>query len=387
MLPRLHHRAGFAHFGWSLVASLALCGPAHGQSDTAPVSQGVTSIQDMVRIEGQGESVLRGFGIVTGLKGTGDSGQDLVLARPLAQVYKNNGNELADPRELAKAKSAALVMIECVIPKEGARRDDEMDVFITVSHSAASLAGGRLLLAPLTGPFTGDDTLYAMASGPVVIEDAAVPTVARVRGGARMVRDVLMPLTGESFNLIVHPHFRGWTVTDQLADTINSLTPEAELGGLEGESVIGVIARAVDDASVRVDVPAVERANKAKFLSRVLSASFSPSLLRLPAQVIVNSRTGSIIVTGNVEISPVAVSHKDLIVSTTRPTVEPTPQNPRTTISTSTTLQTTGRSSERGRIQDLLAAMRQLDVPINDQISILTQMHRAGRLHARLIVE
>ncbi|MFN0010750.1 MAG: flagellar basal body P-ring protein FlgI [Phycisphaerales bacterium] len=377
----------FAHIGWSIAAGLALCGAARGQGEAAPLSPGVTSIQDMVRIEGQGESVLRGFGIVTGLKGSGDSGQDLVLARPLAQVYKNNGNELADPRELAKAKSAALVMIECVIPKEGARRDDEMDVFLTVSHSASSLAGGRLLLAPLTGPFTGDDTLYAMASGPIVIEDPAVPTVARVRGGARMVRDVLMPLTGESFNLIVHPHFRGWTVTDQLADTINSLAPEAELAGLDGEGAIGLIARAVDDASVQVVVPEVERINRAKFLSRVLSASFSPSLLRLPAQVIVNSRTGSIIVTGNVEISPVAVSHKDLIVSTTRPVVEPTPQNPRTTISKSTTLQTTGRSSERGRIQDLLAAMRQLDVPINDQISILTQMHRAGRLHARLIVE
>ncbi len=378
-------RAGFALAGMAATAVLALPHAALAQ-EAPPASAGITSIQDMVRIEGQGQSVLRGFGIIVGLKGTGDNGQDLVLARPLAQVYKNNGNELADPRELAKAKSAALVMIECVIPREGARRDDELDIFVSVSHSAGSLAGGRLLLAPLTGPYVGDDTLYAMASGPIVIEDPAVPTVGRVRGGARMVKDVLMPLTGDTFQLIVHPHFRGWTVTDQIADTINSLAPETDLNG-DAAGAAGVIAHALDDSSVRVDIPALERANKAKFLSRVLSASFSPSLLRLPAQVIVNSRTGSIIVTGNVEISPVAVSHKDLIVSTTRPPVEPTPQNPRTTVSKATAVQTTGRASERGRIQDLLAAMRQLDVPIDDQISILTQIHQAGRLHARLIVE
>ena len=378
-------RAASALTGLIAAAFLALPGAARAQ-EASTASAGITSIQDIVRIEGQGESVLRGFGIVVGLKGTGDSGQDLVLARPLAQVYKNNGNELADPRELAKAKSAALVMIECVIPREGSRRDDELDIFVSVSHSSSSLAGGRLLLAPLTGPFVGDDALYAMASGPIVIEDPAVPTVGRVRGGARMVKDVLMPLTGDTFQLIVHPHFRGWTVTDQIADTINSLAPEAELVG-DAVGTTGIIARALDDSSVQVDIPAIERANKAKFLSRVLSASFSPSLLRLPAQVIVNSRTGSIIVTGNVEISPVAVSHKDLIVSTTRPPVEPTPQNPRTTVSKATTLQTTGRASERGRIQDLLAAMRQLDVPIDDQISILTQIHQAGRLHARLVVE
>ncbi len=387
MSPRRSCRARLAPLVAGLAAFVALAATAGAQEAAPAAGGGITSLQDMVRIEGQGESVLRGFGLVIGLKGTGDSGQDLVLARPLAQVYKNNGNELADPRELAKAKSAALVMIECIIPREGARRDDELDVFVSVSHSASSLAGGRLLLAPLTGPFSGDDTLYAMASGPIVLEDPSTPTVGRVRAGARMVKDVLMPLTGDAFTLIVHPHFRAWTVTDQIADTINSLAPEADPSDLEPQGATGVIATAIDDASVRVLVPPIERANRAKFLSRVLSASFSPSLLRLPAQVIVNSRTGSIVVTGNVEISPAAVSHKDLIVSTTRPPVEPSPQNPRTTVSKAVALQTTGRSSERGRIQDLLAAMRQLDVAIDDQIAILTQLHRAGRLHARLIVE
>ncbi len=357
-------------------------GAAAQVSEPAP---GVTSVQEICRIEGQGESVLRGVGIVTGLKATGDSGADLVLARPLAEFYRSSGNPIPDLKELAKAKSAALVFIEVVIPKEGARRDDQLDVYVTTSHSAASLAGGRLLLAPLLGPLAGDDTVYAFASGPITLEDPAMTTHGVVRGGARLAADVLMPTIAGEFTLVVHPHFRGWTVTDQLADAINALAPEAD--GLGEVSAEANIATAVDDATVHVVIPKAERASPAKFVSRVLSATFSPSLLRLPAQVIVNSRTGSIIVTGNVEISTVAIAHKDLVVTTTTPPLTPTPLNPDVKQHKSALVQTTGRASERARIQDLLQAMRQLDVPVGDQINILTQIHRAGRLHARLIVE
>jgi flagellar P-ring protein FlgI len=355
---------------------------AWAQNDSTP---GVTSVQEICRIEGQGESVLRGVGIVTGLKGTGDSGADLVLARPLAEFYKANGNPIPDLRELAKAKSAALVFIEVVIPREGGRRDDQLDVYITTSHSAQSLMGGRLLLAPMLGPLAGDDTVYAFASGAIALEDPAVMTHGVIRGGARLAADVLMPAIHGEFTLVVHPHFRGWTVTDQLADTINALAPDMDLTGEPSSDA--AIASAIDDGTVRVVIPAPERANPAKFVSRVLSATFSPSLLRLPAQVIVNSRTGSIIVTGNVEISTVAIAHRDLVVTTSTPAAIPTPANPLVQERKSTLVQTTGRASERARIQDLLQAMRQLDVPVEDQINILIQIHRAGRLHARLVVE
>lgn len=365
----------------AVLALLVVESRANAQTDAA--AGGVTSVQELCRIEGQGESVLRGVGIVTGLKGTGDSGADPVLARPLAEFYRANGNPVPDLKDLVKAKSAALVFIEVVVPADGVRRDDQLDVYVTTSHSAASLAGGRLLLAPLLGPLAGDNTVYAFASGALAIEDPANPTHAVIRGGARMASDILMPSIADGFTLIVHPHFRGWTVTDQIADAINSLQPDAEAT----ESPEGPIARALDDASVRISIPKVERSSPAKFISRVLSTTFSPSLLRLPAQVIVNSRTGSIIVTGNVEISTVAIAHKDLVVSTTNPKPTPTPANPETKTFKSALVQTTGRASERARVQDLLQAMRQLDIPIEDQIHILTQIHRAGRLHARLIVE
>jgi flagellar P-ring protein precursor FlgI len=369
----------------TLAAVFALLAGVNRAAAQADASAGVISVQELCRIEGQGESVLRGVGLVTGLKGTGDSGADLVLARPLAEFYKANGNPIPDLRELAKAKSAALVFIEVVIPKEGARRDDQLDVYVTTSHSAMSLAGGRLVLAPLLGPLAGDDTVYAFASGAITLEDPMVTTAGVIRGGARLTADVLMPAVGGEFNLVVHPHYRGWTVTDQLADTINALAPEVD--PIAEEPSTGLIATALDDSTVQVIIPAAERGNPAKFISRVLSATFSPSLLRLPAQVIVNSRTGSIIVTGNVEISTVAIAHKDLVVSTTTPPPVPSPANPLTENHRSALVQTTGRASERARVQDLLQALRQLDVPVTDQINILTQIHRAGRLHARLIVE
>lgn len=355
--------------------------PGGSAAEPPAVSTDVTSIQELARLEGQGESVLRGIGIITGLKGTGDAGNELVMAGPLAKIYESNGNPLPDLKLLAKAKSAAIVMLECVIPAQGARRDDTLDVFVTASHSASSLAGGRLHLAALSGPMPGQG-VYAMASGAVVIEDPLIPTAGRVRMGARMIRDVLMPGVKDTFRLVVFPHFRGYTVTTQIADTINSLAAESDAA-----TNAGPIARAVDDVAVEVVIPEAERAAAPQFVARVMSSTMSPSLLRLPAQVIVNQRTGSIIVTGNVEVSAVAVSLKNLVITTTTPPPVATPANPLVTTNRWAGVGTTSRASERARIQDLIQAFRTLDVPIEDQIAVLTQIHRAGQLHARLIID
>src|SRR5215468_249871 len=174
------------------VSATAACAEfAHGQSVGVPGEAGgavggpagdgqfaaSVSVQSLVRIANQGKTPLRGLGIVLGLNGTGDQGKDLVLARPLAQVYANNGNPIPDLKDLANAKSAALVFLHCELPETGARKDDTFDVFVTASHSASSLAGGRLMLAPLMGPLPGQELpppqgwgAVAFAEGPVTIE-------------------------------------------------------------------------------------------------------------------------------------------------------------------------------------------------------------------------
>lgn len=353
-------------------------------------SLGLISIQDVARIEGQGVSKLRGIGIVTGLNGTGDDGKDMVLARPLAKVYEANGNPLPRLEELAKAKSAAIVVIEATIPASGARADDQFDVQVTVSHSCKSLAGGRLIMSPLMGPRPGDP-VYAIASGPITLDDAQMPTTGKIRAGAQMIAGVSMletmgSVARGSFTLVLKPHYRSFHTATMLAEQINSLGPDSDLGdGSAGEP----IAHALDDVSIRVDIPASERGGSgpARFIGKVMSSTFSPSLLRLPAQVVCNERAGIIVVTGNVEVSPVAISHKDLVITTVTPPPVPTAVNPLVNNTKWTTMSTTGRNSERTRVQDLLAALKQLDVPVAEQIKILAEIERSGRLHGQLVIE
>jgi flagellar P-ring protein precursor FlgI len=390
--------ASLARVFCALCAAFALPSGVAGQAEPPPLSAAVDviTVQEMARVEGQGETVLRGLGIVTGLKSTGDSAGDPVIARMLAEVYRANGNPIPDIKLLTKGKNAALVMLDCRVPREGARADDTLDVYVTAMHGATSLAGGRLYMAPLVEPIAPDPAnpgsaeVYAFAAGPVEVEGSAVATSGIVRRGARLVRDVRMEsayaaIKGGSFTLVLEECYRAWTVTEQLAEAINSLPTEGEEG--EDGSALTPIAKALDDVSVRVVVPPAERAQAARFMSRVMSASFSPSLLRLPAQVIINPRTGSIIVTGNVEISPVAIVHKSLSVTTITPPPVATPVTPLSTTTKGTALRTTERPSDRARVQDLLQALKQLDVPVEDQISILTQIHASGRLHARLLVQ
>lgn len=338
-----------------------------------------TDVKDLVRIKGQGESILRGLGLVVGLPGTGDSGKELVMARPLAQVLANEGNAIGDLRELGSTKSVALVLLTCVIPEAGARIDDRFDITVSTVNSAQSLKGGTLYLAPLSGPYPGSP-VFAMAAGPVEIE-GETPTTGRVRGGARMVRDILMPEVGDTFDLIVDPHFSGWASVTEIAGSIDRSYFNSPTAA--GPS----IARAVDDRTVRVTVPLNERADRAAFISDVLSTDINVAMMKLPAQVIVNGRTGSIIVTGDVEISPVVLTHKDLVITTTVPPPQPTPDNPLVQRDSWTSLSTAARPTEKSKLADLLEAFKQLQVPASEQISILQQLHKIGKLQAKLVVD
>lgn len=340
------------------------------------------SVRDMVRIGGQAKSTLRGMGIVTGLKGTGDPGSELVLARPLAQFYANNGNPIPDLKELAKAKSAAVVFLWAEVGEHGGRKGDLIDVYVKVSHSAPSLVGGMLDISPVLGPLPGQG-VFGTASGKIRIEDPAVPTVGVIKGGLQLIEDIKMPKVDKAFDLIVSPPFRDWSTTSVLAQQIN----ESITNLLDEDHAPPAIAVALDEMTVHVTIPPNERPDPANFIANILSKRLSPALLKLPAQVICNERTGVIIATGNVEISPVAIAHKDLVVTTTTPPPTPTPSDPLVKQEKWVGVSTAGRGSERARLGDLLEAFKQLDVPVSEQISILCEMHQAGRLHAKLVIE
>lgn len=344
-----------------------------------PAAQ-ATTVKDVVRVNGQGESILRGVGLVIGLNKTGDSGKELAVARPLTALLENSGNKLGTPEEIKNSKSVALVVVQCVIPASGARADDRVDITVSVVNSASSLEGGTLYLAPMRGPFKNSD-VYAIAQGPITIDDPKVPTTARVRGGARLIKDILMPPVEDVFDLIIEPPFSGWPAAGAIAGGINA-QQLAGAAGAAGSAIRPAVARVVDERTVRVTIPEDDRGEPSAFLAEVFSAPVDLSNDTLPAQVIVNPSSGSIIVTGDVEISPVAITHKDLTITTL---IGGPPPNTQPRVDKSRWAKVT--TQQNAKLDDLLQALKQLDVPPKDQVSILQMLHKTGKLQAKLIVD
>jgi len=335
-----------------------------------------TTVKELARLSGQGQSILRGVGLVVGLPGTGDSGKELVVARPLAKLIDNGGIELGSPLELKNSRSVALVSVTCIISSSGAMADDTFDVTVSVLNSASSLRGGELYLTVLRGPFP-DSPPYAIAQGQIDLEDALTPTSGRVRSGARMIRDILMPEVGDEFEIIVDSAFAGWGAVSQIATAINA---KAQPQGPE-------VAFAITERVIRVSIPASERKDRAGFLSDVLSADVNVALLDLPAQVIINQRTGAIILPVDVSISPVAITHRGLTITTVTPSPIATQQNPLIARADWASIKMGARPSEAAKLSDLVAAFEQLDVPVEDQIGIIQMLHKSGQLKAKLLID
>ncbi|MEZ6244185.1 MAG: flagellar basal body P-ring protein FlgI [Phycisphaerales bacterium] len=347
----------------------------------APSALAQNKVAEIAHIKGQGASVLQGLGLVMGLNGTGDSGKELVMARPLAEVLRRNGAPIPDIEELAKSRSVALVMVTCDIPPEGAKANDQLNAHVSVLHSASSLEGGRLYVAPLTAPFPGSP-VWAFAQGSIVIENKELPTTGVVRNGAYIAKDIdTTPPIRTQFEIVLHPDFSGWRAASEVAGAIN----DEYL--LTARTLTDRIAEVVDDRTIRVRVPEAERTSPAGFIGDVMNAPVSIQRLGLPAQVICNTRTGSIMVTGDVRISPAVISHKDLTITTTIPPPVPTPEDPIVKTERWADVTTDGPERELARIEDLIAALNQLAVPAQDQIEIFQMLHRAGKLQARLVIE
>lgn len=340
-----------------------------------------STVREYTRIEGEGESVLQGLGLVLGLNGTGDSGTELTLARPLAELLRRNGNPVGTLAELGSSRSAALVMVTCVVPRTGARVDDAFDVSVAVLNSASSLVGGELFVAPLTAAVPGGE-LFAFAQGSVVVGNAENPTTGTIAGGARFVRDIVTtPRINGSFTLVVEPQYAGYSATAHIAQQIN------DAYFLTTDPLAEPIASASGPRRVTVLVPQLERNAPAAFIGDVLGTDVVPSRLGVKAQVRADSRTGAIIVDGEVEISPAVITHKDLVITTTIPPPEPLPEAPLIERNRWAAVATRASQPATTRVEDLLAALKRLDVRSQDQIQILKMLHQAGKLHGQLIID
>jgi flagellar P-ring protein precursor FlgI len=195
-----------------------------------------------------------------------------------------------------------------------------------------------------------------------------------VKRGAVMEDD--MPyrfIEDGKFWLVLEDPTASWTAASTIAKMIN----EAEGDGSE------TIATAVDPKNVLVAIPPIELARPDSFISRVqrLPVPIFPA----EARVQINERTGTLIVTGDVEISPAVIIHKGLTISTIDPKPVPGPRNPMVTTKEAVALDTTNAGG--AKLQDLVGALEQLKVPAEDRITIVKELHKTGKLHAKLLVE
>lgn len=335
-----------------------------------PTAWGV-KIADITRLNGQRSNVLTGLGLVIGLKGTGDGGDFLPAIKPLASML----SKFADPstvRELTNVQNVALVQVTATIPPSGVRNGDKLDAHVSSLGAAASLKGGRLFITPMQGPVPGGGIL-ALAEGPINLEDPATPTSARVKDGCVMEEDLpAQVIENGRITLILENPAANWTTASTIAKIINDAEGTGEM-----------MAVVKSDKCIEVTIPASERERPDSFISRI--QRLPVPLLPTEARVLINERTGTIIMTGDVEISAVVISHKGLTITTTNPPPTPTPRSPVTTSKDAIWLDTTAGGGPK--LQDLVSALDMIKVPAEDRITIIKQLYESGKLHAKLMVQ
>lgn len=340
----------------------------------APTARAVR-IGDVTHLKGQRINQLTGMGLVVGLNGSGDGGKYLPAIRPLAAMLTQFANPVLSMDELKNAKNVALVAVEATLPEYGAREGDRLDVKVTSIGAAKSLLGGRLLITPLQGPHKADQRIFALASGPVHVPDTVTPTAAVITQGATLEADIIYHyVVDNQITLVVEDAHAGWSMSHAIAQMISE--ESSEPGKVSG------IAKAMDPKNVVVTIPPADRSSPAGFIARLEGIELL--LPQAEARVKINRRTGTIIVTGEVEISPVAISHKGLTINTT---TQPAAASP------------AGTGGEEGfvgidpgrrggtKMADLIDALNQLKVPVDDRITIIEELYKTGKLHARLVVE
>src|SRR5258706_7317640 len=333
-------------------------------------------IADITRISGQRSNVLTGIGLVTGLKGTGDGGDFQPAIRQLAQLLGAFDDPTA-AKDLADVQNVALVGLVATVPKDGVRNGDKLDVYVTCWGKATSLKGGRLFPSLMQGPQPQHDAdTFAVSSGPIVIEDPSTPTAGVAKGGCVMERDWTMKYVSDGkLTLVLEDAAASWTTASAIAQVIN---------GSEGDGR-DALAVAKDPKTVEITIPAAEQKQPDAFISRVQRLPIPERLLNSEARVQINETTHTMVISGDAEISAVVISHQGLTISTVSPAPIPTQRNPLVTNKDLVPLDTTGTGG--AKLQDLVNALDQLKVPAEERITIIKELHKMGKLHAKLITE
>ena len=339
-------------------------------------------IKDVAHFTGVRNNSLAGYGLVIGLKGTGDKQQTVFTQQSLKSMLDRFGINLDN--QVIRVQNIAAVMVTADLPAFQ-RPGSKVDVTVSSIGDAGSLQGGILLQTPLLGP---DGNVYAVAQGPLVLGGFSAgndstgvtvnhPTVGRISNGATVERAVItgLPQTVDALDLELDS--TDFTNVGRVTLAVNNAFGQP-------------IASSLDGRSVHLSLPMEYRQRPVEFIAAVEAVSVE---MDTKAKVVVNERTGTVIIGSDVTISPVSISHGNLSIQieTHLDVSQPQPLSQgQTTVTPEQKVTAQEQKSnfvtlnKNATVEDLIRALNALGVTPRDTIAILEALKAAGALQAEL---
>ncbi|HCK82077.1 MAG TPA: flagellar biosynthesis protein FlgI [Candidatus Competibacteraceae bacterium] len=342
-------------------------------------------IKDLATVAGVRNNQLVGYGLVVGLTGTGDqTTQTPFTVKSLKSMLSNLGVTIP-PEVNLQLKNVAAVSLQAELPPF-AKPGQTIDVTVASIGNAKSLRGGSLLLAPLKG---ADGAVYAIAQGNVVVGGLGaeaggskilvnVPSAGRIPNGATVERQVPDTFAKDG-PIVLNLRQADFTTAERIVEAVN-------------KALGGEVAQAVDAASVQVRGPA-ERNQRVSLIAVLENIEVVPA--QGAAKVIVNSRTGTVVIGQNVKVGPAAVSHGNMTVTITSDPVvsQPAPMSggqtvvvPNANIAVNQEKKPMFLFNPGVALDDIVRAVNQVGASPSDLVAILEALKAAGALKAELIV-
>ncbi len=346
----------------------------------------VARLKDIATIQGVRENQLVGYGLVIGLNGTGDSLRNSPFTeQSMRAMLENLG--INAPRNSTRAKNTAAVIVTAnMVPFAGA--GSRIDVTVSSIGDATSLQGGTLVMTPLQG---ADGEVYAVAQGNMIVSGFSaegqaasvvqgVPTSGRIPNGALVEREVPGSF-GKEVEMVVELREPDFTTAVRAADTINVYAKRRYGRG---------VAVARDAKTIRLQRP--KNVPAARFLAELEGLPITTDEV---ARVVVDERTGTVVIGDKVRISKVAISHGSLTVRVTETpmVVQPNPFSyGETEVEPNTEIAVNQADAKIGiltgaNLENLVKGLNQMGVKPNGIIAILQAIKTSGALHAELVVQ
>ena len=338
-------------------------------------------IRDVTSVEGVRDNSLIGYGLVVGLKGTGDRQQTYFTVQTLASILARMGVQI--PTASVRVNNVAAVFVTATLPPF-ARPGMRVDVIVSSSGDARSLEGGLLLLTPL---YAADGQVFAAAQGPLVVGGYAAgsstnskqvnhPTVGRIPGGASVERDSSFDLAGlHHLSLLLND--ANFSTAAEVAAVINREWPCP-------------VAAVVDSRRIEIDIAKAAANSVPELMARIESLEVE---VRRRAKVVVNERTGTVVLGKDVHLGAVSILHGNfsIEVTTALSVSQPSPLSkgqtevvPQTRVNTSDSPARNVELGEGASVEQLVTRLQAIGATARDVVSILQAIKAAGALDAAL---